>query len=84
MIAERARLDPAQRMYVDLTNGRSEYEGKVKQLISEAKQAHEAAQASWNQMGIESQARASLYAKMDFENNKDEQLVHEHEHLKIV
>ena len=41
MTAERARLDTAESMYVDLTKGRSEYENKVNQLISEAKQAQQ-------------------------------------------
>ena len=84
MTAERARLDTAETMYVNLTKGRNDYENQVNQLISEAKQAHDTAQASSNQIGIESQARVSLDAKMDFVNNKVDQLVHEHEHLKRV
>lgn len=84
MTAERARLDTAESMYVDLTKGRSDYENKVNQLISEVKQTHDKAQASTNQIGIESQARVSLDAKMDFVNNRLDQLVHENEHLKRV
>ena len=63
--AERARLEKAESMHSDLVQGRREYENKVNQLIADAKQTHDAAHASTNQIGIGSQSRATLDSKMD-------------------
>ena len=60
---ESARIDTAANMYVDLTNTCGEYESKVNQLMTEAKQAQDALQASSSRMGVESQARPSLDGK---------------------
>ena len=81
---EATRLAKAETLVVEMQAGRTEYEQKVNQSLTELKRIHDTVQASAQQSGTEAQARVNVEVKVDLFGAKLEELVHEHEHLKKV